>query len=188
MITKAIFASVIEKFARIKLFPHYKDDCWNIDLSDRSSSGNYNTNINFTFTMNDNYTKYACAIPIKDKSGKRTTTAFKKLIKTSKRKPQKLWSDRCKEFYKKHFWIFLTKMKYKFIQLIRDLKAGFVERFNGIILDRRKDPMYIEGKACWLNHLDAALETSNNRVHRAIHMTPFEAKIKLTPNVIPSGN
>ena len=26
--------------------------------------------------------------------------------------------------------------------------------------------MYIEGKACWLNHLVAALEKYNNRVHR----------------------
>ena len=34
--------------------------------------------------------------------------------------------------------------------------------------------MYIEGKACWLNHLDAALEKYNNCVHHAIRMTPFE--------------
>ena len=34
--------------------------------------------------------------------------------------------------------------------------------------------MYIDGKACWLNHLDAAMETYNNRVHSTTKMTPFE--------------
>ena len=34
--------------------------------------------------------------------------------------------------------------------------------------------MYIEGKACWLNHLDAALQKYNNRVHGTTKMTPFE--------------
>ena len=34
--------------------------------------------------------------------------------------------------------------------------------------------MYIEGKACWLNHLDAALQKYNNRVHGTTKLTPFE--------------
>ena len=69
-----------------------------------------------------------------------------------------------------------------------DLKAVLVERFNRTLLDLIKEPMYIEGKACWLNHLDAALEKYNNHVHRAIHMTPFEANDKQIPNVIPRNN
>ena len=36
--------------------------------------------------------------------------------------------------------------------------------------------MYIEGKACWLNHLDTAMKKYNNRVHGTTKMTPFEAK------------
>ena len=46
--------------------------------------------------------------------------------------------------------------------------------------------MYIKGKACWLNHLDAALEKYIIRAHHAIRMTPFEANNKLIPNVIPN--
>ena len=34
--------------------------------------------------------------------------------------------------------------------------------------------MYIEGKVCWLNHLDAAMEIHNNRVHGTTKRTPFE--------------
>ena len=38
--------------------------------------------------------------------------------------------------------------------------------------------MYIEGKGNWLNHLDAALQKYNNRVHTTTKMTPFEANKK----------
>ena len=52
--------------------------------------------------------------------------------------------------------------------------------------------MYIEGKACWLNHLEAALEKYNNRVHGTTKMTPFEASnntAKLASHkLIPSIN
>ena len=55
--------------------------------------------------------------------------------------------------------------------------------------------MYIEGKACWLNHLDAALEKYNNSVPGTTKMTPFEASNntgklathKLLPNLIFSN-
>ena len=46
--------------------------------------------------------------------------------------------------------------------------------------------MYIEGKPCWLNHLDAALEKHNNRFHGTTKMTQFELSInnKLISNNI----
>ena len=68
-------------------------------------------------------------------------------------------------------------LKQNFIQIYStnsDLKADFVERFNRTLLDLIKEPMYIEGKACWLNHRDAAMENSINRVHGTTKMTPFE--------------
>ena len=116
---KEIFSPVIKKFDRIEIIPHYKDECWSIDLIDRSSLSKYNKNYKFIFTIIDNHTTCAWAIPLKDKSGKSTTTALKSLIEKAKRKPDKLWSDRGKEFYNKFFWNFLNKMKFKFIQLIQ---------------------------------------------------------------------
>ena len=42
--------------------------------------------------------------------------------------------------------------------------------------------MYIEGKGNWLNHLDAALQKYNNRVHGTTKTTPFEMSFN---NLIP---
>ena len=183
-IVKEIFSPVIKKFDRIKIIPHYKDECWSIDLIDRASLSKYNKNYKFIFTVIDNYTKYAWAIPLKDKSGKSTTAAFKKLIETSKRKPDKIWSDRGKEFHNKRFLDFLKQNEIQIYSTHSDLKAVFVERFNRTLLDLIKEPMYIEGKACWLNHLDTAMEKYNIRVHGTTKMTPFEMSTnqKLIPN------
>ena len=173
-IAKEIFSPVMKKFQRIQIQTHYKDECWSIDLIDRSSLSKYNKNYKFIFTIIDNHTKYAWAIPLKDKSGKSTTTAFKSLIEKAKRKPDKIWSDRGKEFYKT-FLDFLKEQNIHIYSTNSDLKAVFVERFNRTLLDLIKKPMYIEGKACWLNNLDAAMEKYNNRVHGTTKMTPFEA-------------
>ena len=183
-IAREIFSPVIKKFDRIKIIPHYKDEYWSIDLIDRASLSKYNKNYKFIFTIIDNYTKYAWAIPLKDKSGKSTTTALKSLIEKAKRKPDKIWSDRGKEFYNKTFLDFLNQNEIQIHSTNSDLKAVFVERFNRTLLDLIKKPMYIEGKACWLNHLDTAMEKYNNRVHGTTKMTPFEMSTnqKLIPN------
>ena len=118
-IAKELFSPVIKKIQRIQIQTHYIDECWSIDLIDRSSLAKYNKNYKFVFIVVDNHTKYAWAIPLKDKSGKITTTAFKKLIETSERKPQKVWSDRGKEFYNKTFLDFLNKLKDKFLEPIQ---------------------------------------------------------------------
>ena len=184
-IVKEIFSPVIKKFQRIQIQTHYKDECWSIDLIDRSSLSKYNKNYKFIFTIIDNHTKYAWAIPLKDKSGKSTTTALKSLIEKEKRKPHKIWSDRGKEFYNTTFLHYLKEQNIQIYSTNSDLKAVFVERFNRTLLDLIKEPMYIEGKGNWLNHLDAALQKYNNRVHTTTKMTPFEAS---NNSLLPSNN
>ena len=109
IITKEIFSPVVKKFERIKIVPHYKDECWSIDLIDKTSLSKYNKGYKFIFTIIDNYTKYAWAIPIKNKEGKSVTEAFKDVVKKSQRKPDKISSDRGKKFYNKTFQDYLKK-------------------------------------------------------------------------------
>ena len=85
-----------------------------------------------------------------------------------------MWSDREKEFYNQTFLHYSNEQNIQIHSTQSDLKAVFVERFNRALLDLIKEPMYIEGKGNWLNHLDAALQKYNNRVHGTTKMTPFE--------------
>ena len=136
-IAKEIFFPVIKKFQRIQIQTHYKDECWSIDLIDRSSLAKYNKNYKFIFTIIDNRTKYAWAIPLKDKSGKSTTTALKSLIEKEKRKPHKIWSDRGEEFYNTTFLHYLKEQNIQNYSTNSDLKAVFVERFNRTLFNHR---------------------------------------------------
>ena len=182
-IAKEIFTPVIKKFQRIQIQTHYKDECWSIDLIDSSSLGKYNKNKKFIFTNIDNHTKCTWAIPLKDKSGKSTTTAFKKLIENAKRKPQKMWSDRSKEFNNQTFLHYPNKQNIQIYSTNSDLKAVSVERFNRTLLELIKEPRYIEGKGNWLNHINNALDKYNYRVRFTTKMTPFEMSFKTaTPN------
>ena len=103
-VAKEIFSPVIKKFPRIQIQTHYKDECWSIDLIDMSSLSKCNKNYKFIFTIIDNHTKYAWAIPLKDKSGKSTTTAFKKLLETRKKNRIKYGVIEVKSFTTQHFY------------------------------------------------------------------------------------
>ena len=85
-----------------------------------------------------------------------------------------MWRDRGKEFYNHTLLHYLQEQNIQVSSTNSDLKAVFVERFNGTLLDLIKEPMYIEGKANWLNHLEAALQKYNNRVHGTTKISPFE--------------
>ena len=84
---------------------------------------------------------------------------------------------------------FLKQNEISFLSTNSDLKV-FFERFDRTLLDLIKEPMYIEGKACWLNHLDTDMENYNNRVHGTTKMTPFEMSTnnELIPNNINNNN
>ena len=103
-IVKEIFSPVIKKFQRIQIQTHYKDECWSIDLIDRSNLSKYSKNYKFIFTIIDNHTKYAWAIPLKDKSGKSTTTALKGLIEKRRENHTKFGVIEVKNFTTQHFY------------------------------------------------------------------------------------
>ena len=55
------------------------------------------------------YSKYAWAIPLKDKKGTTITNAFQKFLKESNPKPNKIWVDKGSEFYNKLMKLWLEK-------------------------------------------------------------------------------
>ena len=109
LLAKEVFSPQITKFRRERILPLYKDETWSADLIDKSSLSKYNNNYKFILTVIDIFTKYAWAIPLKNKSGLSITNGFKIVLSehpqggSEPRKPEKLWVDRGSEFYKKTF-------------------------------------------------------------------------------------
>ena len=109
LLAKEVFSPQITKFKRQRIIPLYKDETWSADLIDKSSLSKYNNNYKFILTVIDIFTKYAWAIPLKNKSGLSITNGFKIVLSehpqggSEPRKPEKLWVDRGSEFYNKTF-------------------------------------------------------------------------------------
>ena len=90
---------VIKNFNKRKVYSQFKDNIWGVDLADMQSLSRKNKSIKYLLCAIDLYSKYTFVIPLKDKKGISTVNAFDKIIKQSKRKPNKIWVDQGSEFY-----------------------------------------------------------------------------------------
>ena len=88
-LAKEIFSPQITKFKRQRMIPLYKDETWSADFIDESSLSKYNNNYQFILTVIDIFTKYAWAIPLKNKYGLSITNGFKTILSEG-RKREKL--------------------------------------------------------------------------------------------------
>ena len=81
---------VIKKFNKRKVYSQFKDNIWGVDLADTQSLSKKNKGIKYLLCTIDLYSKYAFVVPLKDKEGISINNAFKKIIKQSGRKPNKI--------------------------------------------------------------------------------------------------
>ena len=57
----------------------------------------------YLLTVIDVFSKYGWIVPLKDKKTESGSLAFELIFEKSKRKPEKLWTDKGNEFISKHF-------------------------------------------------------------------------------------
>ena len=110
---------VIKKFDKRKVYSQFKDNIWGVDLADMQSLSKKNKGIKYLLCAIDLYSKYAFVISLKDQKGISITNAFDKIIKQSKRKPNKIWVDQGSEFYNNNFkkWLMLKEVNFIIIIL-----------------------------------------------------------------------
>ena len=123
LLAKEVFSPQVRKFRRERIIPLYKDETWSADLIDKSSLSKFNNNYKFILTVIDIFTKYAWAIPLRNKSGLSITNGFKIVLAEipqdgfEDRKPDKLWVE-VVSFTIKHLNLCLKNMKLNYILLI----------------------------------------------------------------------
>ena len=61
----------------------------------------FNKGFRFLLCVIDICSKYAWVNPLQDEKGITITNTFKKMLKESNRKPNKIWVDKGSEFYNK---------------------------------------------------------------------------------------
>ena len=120
---------ILRKFNKGKVYSQFKDNIWGVDLADMQSLSRKNKGIKYFLCVIDLYSKYAFAIPLKDKKGVSIVNAFNKIIKQSNRKPNKIWVDQGGEFYNNAFEKWLSDNDINMYSTYNEGKSVVAERF-----------------------------------------------------------
>ena len=102
------------------------------------------------------YSKYAFAVPLKDKKGISIVNAFDKIKKQSKRKPNKIWVDQGSEFYNNNFKKRLSDINIM-SSTYNEGKSVVAERFIGTLKNKLYKHMTATGENVYYDVLDNIL-------------------------------
>ena len=168
-----------KKFVRNKTVVAGIDSQWQADLADLQSIAEHNDGTKYILTVIDVFSKFAWAIPIKDKSAKTMMEAFKKLLDlAAPRKPLKLQTDKGTEFLNKNVQIMLKSEPYNITQFttMGETKASIVERFNRTLKDRIWRYFTSSKTNRYLEVLAEIVDSYNHSIHRSIKMRPVDVR------------
>ena len=126
-----------KRFQRRRFIVAGIDSQWQIDLVDLQKLKKENEGQRYLFTCIDVFSKFAWALPIKDKTGKATAAALKSIIVTSGRKPKDIVMDKGSEFLNITFLQFLkTQSIRSFTKENAETKAAVIERWHRTLINK----------------------------------------------------
>ena len=102
---------------------------------DISSLAPFNKGYKFLLTCIDVFSKFAWAVPLKNKSGETLVNGFQSILDLG-RSPEKLQTDKGTEFLNRNIQSLLQENSIHFFTTNSELKASVVERFNGTLKTR----------------------------------------------------
>ena len=136
----------------------------------------FNKAIRFLLCVIDIYSKYAWVVPLKDKKGVTIVNAFQKILLDSKRKPNKIWVDKGREFYNKSIKSWLEKNNTEMYSTDNEEKSVLAERFIRTLKTKTYKYMTSVSKNVYIDKLDDIVDEYNKTYHRTIKMKPVDVK------------
>ena len=170
---------ITRNFRKRRVISYGVDKIWAADLVEMQKYGKWNKGIKYLLMVIDVFSKYGWIVPLKDKKTESVSLAFDTIFKKSKRKPEKLWTDKGTEFISKHFKDFLKKNKIKLYHTHNEEKSSVVERWNRTMKNKMWKMFSANNNTIYWDKLDKLVNDYNNRKHSSIKMSPTEASKKV---------
>ena len=180
--TYTLHKPIRKKFQTRRVYVKGIDKQWQADLVEMREFSNENDGYNYLLTVIDCFSKYAWAIPIKNKTAEEIIKSFDNIFK--ERKPLKLQTDKGKEFINKKFQNFLKTNDVVWFSTNSEFKASIVERFNRTLKTKMWKYFTQVGNRKWINVLDDLVYNYNNTYHTSIKMTPIKGSKKENESVV----
>lgn len=169
-------------------YSHFKRYQFQMDLVDVQSLSQYNDGINYLLTCIDTWSRYAFVRLLPSKHSPIVLDAFRSILEEAVDPPKTLVCDRGSEFTSAVFQNFCSANKILFTPSDTSVHAAFIERFNRTLqrivyayMTNNETNRYISKKSPdgdEIQLMPLFLKTYNNRVHRMIGVTPFQAETK----------
>ena len=115
------------------MYSSFKDSILGAALANMQLISKYNKQLDIYYMLLyviDIFSKYAWAVPLKDKKGITTVNAFQKILNNSKTKPNKIWVDQGNEFYNSSFKKWLKDNDIEMYSTHNKVKSVVAERFT----------------------------------------------------------
>lgn len=139
----------------------------------------YNKGFKYLLAVIDVFSKYGFMVPLKDKKGPSVASAFEKIFTTSGRIPNKLWTDKGKEFYNRPVAELLeSRGNITLYSTENEEKSSVAERWNRTMKERMFKYFSSNNTNVYIDILQDLVSRYNNTKHSALKMTPLDASQK----------
>ena len=161
------------------------DKIWAADLADMRALSKENDGYNFLLLVIDTFSKYGWIVPLKDKKGETIVKALKEIFKESGRRPDKLWTDKGREFFNKDVrdlvYLYATE---------NEEKSSIAERWIRTMKEKMFKYFTDYNTNKYIDVLPELVEDYNNTVHSSTKLTPTDAskeenELKVWRNLYP---
>ena len=178
-LAKKLHKPITRNFRKRTVISYGIDKIWAADLVEMQKYSKWNKGVKYLLMVIDVFSKYGWIVPLKDKKTESVSLAFDHIFKKSKRKPEKLWTDKGSEFISKHFKDFLKRHNITLYHTQNEEKSSIVERWNKTMKIKMWKMFSVNNNTIYWDKLDKLVDDYNNRKYSSIKMTPTEASKKV---------
>ena len=132
-----------KNYATYKTDVYHIDDIWSLDILDLKDYGpKHNGGYRYVLIIIDNFSKFGCTIPLKNKNAQTIKDSSENVLLGSKRQPNLIETDDGSEFVNKIFTNLLNTKTIRRYSRNTALEAVVAERFIRTIRDLLKKPVF----------------------------------------------
>ena len=177
--TYTLHKQIRRRFIRNATIVKGIDVQWQADLAEAIQLARGNGAYRCLMTVIDCFSKYAWVVPVKRKDSKHMLEAFKELLKKSApRKPERLQTDKGKEFINSSVQKFLNENHIEHFMTNNETKATLVERFNRTLKTRMFAYFTENNTRRYIDILEHLVSSYNQAHHHSIGMKPAQVTEK----------
>lgn len=190
IIINEIHRQARKNFKRCHVILKGIDDLWQADLIDMQMFKKNNKGYTFILIVIDSFSKFAWAIPVKNKTKNEISNAFDKLLSKGRR-PKHLQTDLGTEFYNERFEKLMKKYQINHYSTYSVKKACIVERLIRTLKNKLYKYFHLVGNYKWVGKLlNNTTDEYNHTMHRIIKFRPSEVntsnETKVLQNILSS--